>query len=980
MERLRTNRVGVVIVTIALVLSIASGYLLNAEDVLDCTTDWQYHTDVAGAFYGSNADMHVPYEPRQNLTGYTAYDPEVIPFSDTTVHAISYTIAEAQNGYWLPEQSLLQKTVTIHMQQTKATDNPNSDPTGAKILWQEGAGSTQTKLTSLGWGMGTDTINYPSGGLRMGSYADIGDYYTYFFGANFTPLSELVHADPSVTGKVMGQGIITGLAKFVVLDNSYPQPRYTEYDYLPVAGWSQSFQGFRFTVHDYSDQITFDEFGGTCNIDGASYPYSKVYLMWSKATETSQISIRTNESAYTTYIDPIGGVTPIPVSKQTDRYEMKEVGTDYAKVENEVTVFDTNTYQYYTNQWAYECWYDIYFIDSNYGTGKATLYIKSSFEMIRGYQGIYTDVTFTWEDGSTSTVISGFNTLEDDTGAPRWAIPKYIITWQNDGATSSLKLHIDHPLFVSGYDPRASADDGMMEDEGPSEDGQEEDITPIELDIDYSALNTMGGVYLDNLKNEIARLTGAQPNSLIDRRDVTIFSDSTNLTWYRMGVSKIESHFKVSTQNQQDSDEYLSNATYQVMGNYGIGTSPDGYSNIYPADTPQSHNWLTGTASHQIEVLVPGGATVDFEDVYWTNLNANSQLSMVIPRPASDMDRTMELRFSDGSKTELGIKYTSADGWQITTETFYTTPYYPFYGINHVVTNIGDWPAISLDMDFTNVATPWLTVTPIESFTNYLSYTELTNKAVQPYTDFKVQHAGLTSIHFPATVSWFNHEIIDTVVFLDSGGLYIQDGTFNLNTSFPNDIIVRLDIRSSAHTGDGASIRINGTEVAHWDVARDKDGNIKDNVWLIDGKEYDFAHVHLFYVDQSCDSIIIDGRTFDGGIYIDGKFYEKGHLYAQYGKNADFTDLGASDRNWDVVMEGTWAFATAYSTGENEGEIVTQWAESGWDWDMNYFALVFIGLCIVGLLIARWKFEMTMGDWLTVIAGIMIVYTLIRVI
>lgn len=65
---------GAMLIGLAIFVAILGGYLLNAEKVTTCETEWEYVTDVSGAFQGDKSDLDVPYNPPANVTGWSAID------------------------------------------------------------------------------------------------------------------------------------------------------------------------------------------------------------------------------------------------------------------------------------------------------------------------------------------------------------------------------------------------------------------------------------------------------------------------------------------------------------------------------------------------------------------------------------------------------------------------------------------------------------------------------------------------------------------------------------------------------------------------------------------------------------------------------------------------------------------------------------------------------------------------------------------
>lgn len=65
---------GAMLIGLAIFVAILGGYLLNAEKVTTCETEWEYVTDISGAFQGDKSDLDVPYNPSANVTGWSIFD------------------------------------------------------------------------------------------------------------------------------------------------------------------------------------------------------------------------------------------------------------------------------------------------------------------------------------------------------------------------------------------------------------------------------------------------------------------------------------------------------------------------------------------------------------------------------------------------------------------------------------------------------------------------------------------------------------------------------------------------------------------------------------------------------------------------------------------------------------------------------------------------------------------------------------------
>lgn len=99
--------------------------------------------------------------------------------------------------------------------------------------------------------------------------------------------------------------------------------------------------------------------------------------------------------------------------------------------------------------------------------------------------------------------------------------------------------------------------------------------------------------------------------------------------------------------------------------------------------------------------------------------------------------------------------------------------------------------------------------------------------------------------------------VTKTVILLDGGGLYVQDGELSLNAQFPNDVLSEFVINSVVHPGDSLSLVSGGQSKAILTT----DGVDK---WNYNGKLYDWWDVEIYYVAYGIPDTQIDGHDYEG--------------------------------------------------------------------------------------------------------------------
>lgn len=87
---------GLSLVSLGLFVAILGGFLLNAETVTTCSTEWDYVTNVAGAFDGEKSDLYVDYNPSSNVTGWSTSP----GFNDGLLSGVNY-LPSSPNTYFI---------------------------------------------------------------------------------------------------------------------------------------------------------------------------------------------------------------------------------------------------------------------------------------------------------------------------------------------------------------------------------------------------------------------------------------------------------------------------------------------------------------------------------------------------------------------------------------------------------------------------------------------------------------------------------------------------------------------------------------------------------------------------------------------------------------------------------------------------------------------------------------------------------------
>lgn len=397
-----------------------------------------------------------------------------------------------------------------------------------------------------------------------------------------------------------------------------------------------------------------------------------------------------------------------------------------------------------------------------------------------------------------------------------------------------------------------------------------------------------------------------------------------------------------------------------TISDYGGRASSRNVTATITNNTVDRSTQITGNGTLDMSMLETTHETqtieMNYTTTYWTNLkktsditqySGNTKLSMLFKKPTTADTDTFIVHLKSITDTYIPISVT------IGYDTAWT--------VNG--TSYGNWPAMMIHFVISDGKIV-LSVQPVNTFVDFTNYTLIDRTYSTTTYDSITNARSIQYMEFQNTdQDWMYHEIVDTTVLLVGGGLYIQNGVFNLKDSFPNDELSAFRLTAAAHAGESMTIR--PTSGVPYTMTANSDGT----AWIINDKEIRFADVWLYYVSADVEPVTIGDTTYAGALYIDGQTYEKGHLYLKPG-SGNMIDLGTSTNEWTITLNGTWAPATAYYTGSNQAETHTEFTDLGvWQWDSSQFIIFFIGILAAGSIVARFKFDATYMDWIIVICA-----------
>lgn len=115
---------GIGLIAIGIFVAVMGGYILNADTVSTCSTEWEYVTDVGAAFQGDDSDMDVGYNPPENITGWSYKD----AYNNGRLSGVDYGDTTATNTYRavVGDASIVAYSLTVMATDTDGLTRPAS--------------------------------------------------------------------------------------------------------------------------------------------------------------------------------------------------------------------------------------------------------------------------------------------------------------------------------------------------------------------------------------------------------------------------------------------------------------------------------------------------------------------------------------------------------------------------------------------------------------------------------------------------------------------------------------------------------------------------------------------------------------------------------------------------------------------------------------------------------------------------------------
>ena len=244
---------------------------------------------------------------------------------------------------------------------------------------------------------------------------------------------------------------------------------------------------------------------------------------------------------------------------------------------------------------------------------------------------------------------------------------------------------------------------------------------------------------------------------------------------------------------------------------------------------------------------------------------------------------------------------------------------------NQPSVNVGNWRSIVLDIDLKNGK---LNAVPVRTFN---SYTNVVLDNANIYIGNLINATPTNIITWAHTSMSLTFNVYSTSVFMDSYGVVMVDPSLNITNYFTDlNNFYRLKLSNFSIYGD--SITVNGVT-----------GTVSGNNLTIDDNTLMIKNLAITYAD--------------------------GHAYIEDSNIS--VDLGAITDN-TITLNGVWYFDTELLRGITDTKTIYEWDWSQFILDNTQFCIFFMGLAIVGLIIARHFCILSITDYAVLVVSFII--------
>lgn len=356
-------------------------------------------------------------------------------------------------------------------------------------------------------------------------------------------------------------------------------------------------------------------------------------------------------------------------------------------------------------------------------------------------------------------------------------------------------------------------------------------------------------------------------------------------------------------------------ATYGYYEYYNINTAASGNGYYRTQQLPVSYLDVSITTSTStttpIYMDITKGIKIDPANVsntIWYNEYENGQIQLLFRAEDTYGTYHNELTVSDNA---ISVDYTGGR--------FYVS----LNGAEQI--DVGAWRNIILNIDLLNGN---VSVNPVRTFNSYTNVS--TDKAVINIGDM-VNAAPTTTMAWKPTPNSFTFNVYSTDVFLNTYGVVMVNPSLNITNYFTDlNNFYRLVLNNFSTYGD--SITVNGVT-----------GNVSGNTVTFNDEPITLKNLEIIYAD--------------------------GHVYVE--DDNDSVDLGTIVNN-DISLSGVWYFETDLDRGYTATKQIYTWDWTDFILNNTQFCIFYIGMALVGLVVARRFCIMTVIDYAIFITSIII--------
>ena len=356
--------------------------------------------------------------------------------------------------------------------------------------------------------------------------------------------------------------------------------------------------------------------------------------------------------------------------------------------------------------------------------------------------------------------------------------------------------------------------------------------------------------------------------------------------------------------------------------------------------------------------------------VYWSNnlQNGSVDITFRFTGGSSNMSHSMKLPLYSGTTDDTNETTWTATGNYVKID----TSYYPRTNITvglydsdnvqiiPVVTrNMGQWATFTLNIDADRGT---LTFVPVDRFEDFTAFRTMDSQSsvIMDWSSTTNKNSILEIIHYDnGNGQHVSFQVTNTETFLNTYGVVMTNPSLNVYDYFPQYSSVRVNFYAFALFGESMTVNghtfpvTDGSVTIHYTTDGTTNSIAALNAEGVQTKTFTLSNIYVTWENDRCSLTFVNDK---------------------------FTvDLGTFSAGSETVsFVGQWYF-TSYLY---EPYTVTE-REISWDWktmpDIGGTAmlLVFLGVLLIGGLIAHMKLGLKWLDMVICIAGFIIAYTIL---